>query len=326
MPVRLPPMQALRAFEAAARAQSLTKAAQSLNLTHGAISHQIKALESGLGIRLIERAGRGIRLTDEGERFARRVRTALADLAAAVTELTTRANPRQLRVSVVPSFAARWLLPRIGRFVAAHRDIDLDIRANPANIDFANDDADAAIRYGFGDWPGLGVELLLEDRFFPVCGPRIASGRLPQRPTDLARYPLLRSQDEFWKPWFEAAGLDWPEPERGPIFNDSGHLMQAAAEGQGIALARTSLLGNDLRNGVLVRLFDVEVPSPRKHYLVYPPRTANSPKLALFRKWLHEEIELEKKLAASAPTRMQGSPPRNAGRKPRKTSRRRPKR
>ncbi len=137
MALRLPPMQALRAFEAAARAQSLTKAAQSLSLTHGAISHQIKSLESDLGVRLVERAGRGIRLTDEGERFARRVRAAFAELAAAVNEITARANPRQLRVSVVPSFAARWLLPRIGRFVAAYPDIDLDVRANMANVDFA---------------------------------------------------------------------------------------------------------------------------------------------------------------------------------------------
>ena len=297
MAVRLPPMQALRAFEAAARVQSLTKAAQSLNLTHGAISHQIKSLEGDLGVHLIERAGRGIRLTDEGERFARRVRTAFAELTAAVTEIASRANPRQLRVSVVPSFAARWLLPRIGRFVAAYPDVDLDVRANSANIDFANDDTDMAIRYGFGEWPGLGVEFLLEDRFFPVCSPRIENGRLPQRPSDLANYPLLRSEDELWKPWFEAAGLDWPEPERGPMFNDSAHLIQAAAEGQGIALARTTLLGTDERNGVLVRLFDIELPSARKHYLVYPARTASSAKLALFRTWLHDEIEQDRKLS-----------------------------
>lgn len=302
MAVRLPPMQALRAFEAAARLHGLTKAAQSLSLTHGAISHQIKALEGDLGVRLIERAGRGIRLTDEGDRFARRVRTAFAELTTAVTELTARANPRQLRVTVSPSFAARWLLPRIGRFVAAHPDVDLDVRANMANVDFASDDSDVGIRYGYGDWPGLGIELLLEDKFFPVCSPRIANGRLPARPADLANYTLLRSEDEFWKPWLEAAGLDWPEPERGPIFNDSAHLIQAAAEGQGIALARTTLLGNDVRNGVLVRLFGVEVASPRKHYLVYPTRTANSSKLALFRQWLHDEIELERKLSASIAT------------------------
>src|SRR5450631_1987439 len=147
MAVRLPPMQALRAFEAAARERSLTRAAESLHVTHGAISHQIKSLESDLGVRLVERFGRGIRLTDEGERFASRVRAAFAELATAVNEITARANPSLLRVSVVPSFAARWLLPRIGRFVAAHPDVDLDVRANMANVDFARDDADIGIRY-----------------------------------------------------------------------------------------------------------------------------------------------------------------------------------
>jgi len=303
MALRLPPMQALRAFEAAARTQSLTKAAQALSLTHGAISHQIKSLEADLGVRLVERAGRGIRLTDEGERFARRVRTAFAELTAAVNELTASSNPRQLRVSVVPSFAARWLLPRIGRFVALHPDIDLDVRANMANIDFGSDDADVAIRYGYGDWRDVTVEPLLSDTFFPVCSPRLAGGRLPARPSELGAYLLLRVEDEYWKPWFEAAGLDWPEPTRGPIFNDSSHIVQAAAEGQGIALARTSLIGDDLRNGVLVRLFDIEVPAPKKQYLVYPARTANSPKLALFRKWLHDEIEYDRSLATPAAPR-----------------------
>jgi LysR family glycine cleavage system transcriptional activator len=305
MALRLPPMQALRAFDAAARTESLTKAAQALNLTHGAISHQIKSLEGALGVRLVERAGRGIRLTDEGVRFASRVRAAFAELAAAVNEVTARANPRQLRVSVVPSFAARWLLPRIGRFRAAFPDVDLDVRANLAYVDFTHDDTDVAIRYGFGDWPGVHTEFMLEDAFYPVCSPRLADGHLPERPAELAQHTLLRSSDELWKPWFEIAGLDWPEPTRGPIFNDSSHLMQAAAEGQGIGLARSSLLGNDVRNGVLVRLFDIELPNPRKHYLVYPDRMANSPKLALFRQWLREEI------AADHPA--SGAPPRHSG-------------
>ena len=168
------------------------------------------------------------------------MRAAFAELAAAVNEIAARANPRQLRVSVVPSFAARWLLPRIGRFLAAHPDVDLDVRANMANVDFRRDDDDVAIRYGYGDWPDVHVEHLFDDQFFPVCSPRLANGRLPARPADLAKYPLLRSEDEPWKPWFELAGLDWPEPTRGPIFNDSSHMMQAAAEGQGIALARQS--------------------------------------------------------------------------------------
>src|SRR5581483_10901529 len=126
---RLPAMQALRAFEAAARLQSLTRAADALHVTHGAISHQIKALEEDLGVRLVERAGRGIRLTDDGERFAARVRDALDRLADAMREVTEQANPRRIRVTVVPSFAARWLLPRMGRFMAAHPDVDLDVRA-----------------------------------------------------------------------------------------------------------------------------------------------------------------------------------------------------
>ena len=290
MPDRLPPMQALRAFEAAARARSLTRAAESLHLTHGAISHQIKALEAEFGIRLIERAGRGIRLTDEGERFAARVRAALADLADAVQEVTDRANPRQLRVSVLPSFAARWLLPRIGRFFAANPDIDLDVSASNATADFNRDNIDVAIRHGFGEWPGLAAEFLMDESYFPVCSPRLSGGQLPARPADLSRYTLLRSNGESWAPWFQAAGLDWPEPSRGPMFNDTSHTLQAAIEGQGIALARTSLIGNDLHNGVLVRLFDISVPSPRKYFLVYPPRFAESPKLAAFRRWLVGEV------------------------------------
>ena len=282
-------MQALLAFEAAARLRSLSRAAESLYLTHGAVSHQIKRLEAELGVHLIERAGRGIRLTDEGEQFATRVRAALAELLAAMRQAKDRGNPRQWRVSVMPSFAARWLLPRIGRFMALHADIDLDVRASTALADFRHDDVDVGIRYGRGNYPGTITEHLLDDAYFPVCSPRIAGG-VPSKPSDLARYTLLRSEDEFWQPWFEAAGLDWREPTRGPMFNDTSHVLQAAAEGQGIALARSSLIGNDLSNGVLVRPFELAVPSELQYFLVYPPRLADSPKLALFRSWLRDEI------------------------------------
>jgi LysR family glycine cleavage system transcriptional activator len=242
-------------------------------------------------------------LTEEGGRLATRLRAALAEIEDALREASQRTNPRQLRVSVMPSFAARWLLPRLGRFIAQHKDIDLDVRSNMALVDFRRDDADVAIRHGYGVWPDVKVELLMGDAFFPVCSPRLAA-TLPARPRDLARFTLLRSDDEAWKPWFEAVGLDWPEPSRGPIFNDSSLMLQAAVEGQGVALARTSLVGNDLRNGLLVRLFDIDVPGPRKYYLVYPPRLAGSPKLALFRAWLRSEIErdqLPAQPAAGAP-------------------------
>ena len=303
MTTRIPAMQALRALEAVARTGSLTKAAEGMHVTHGAISHQLKALEDDLGVKLVERAGRGIRLTDEGERFAGRVRVALSELSEAVREITEHHNPRQWRVSVMPSFAARWLLPRIGHFLAAHPDIDLDVRASVALTDFRREDIDAGIRYGGGHYPGIVSEHLLDDVYFPVCSPRLDK-RLPAQPSDLSRYLLLRSENEFWQPWFRAAGLDWPEPTRGPIFNDASHVMQAAVEGQGIALARSSLIGNDLRNGVLVRLFDVVVPSPFRYYLVYPTRLAASPKLTLFRDWLKDEIardEASAELLAALP-------------------------
>jgi LysR family transcriptional regulator, glycine cleavage system transcriptional activator len=302
MAVRLPPMQALRAFEAAARERSLTRAAATLSVTHGAISHQIKSLEADLGVRLVERSGRGIRLTDDGERFASHVRAAFAELTTAVHEVTARANPRLLRVSVVPSFAARWLLPRIRNFLAINSDVDLDVRSNMANIDFQRDDADVAIRYGHGNWPGVTAEHLLDDWFFPVCSPHVNRGRVPVRPEDLAHCTLIRSEDEPWKTWFDAAGLDWPEPTRGPIFNDSSYCMQAAIDGDGVALARSSLLGHDLRNGVLVRPFAIVAPAPKKFWLVYPARSAHTTKLALFRDWLRSEIAAERAAdAASTP-------------------------
>ncbi len=315
MAARIPQMQALRAFEAAARTGSLTRAAESLHLTHGAISHQIKSLEEDLGVRLVERAGRGIRLTDEGERFAMRIRGALAEISAAVREMTERTNPRQLTVSVIPSFAARWLLPRMRKFMNEHPDIDLDVRAAMGLVDFRRDDVDVAVRYGSGMWPGLTAEYLMDDAFFPVCSPRIAGG-VPKRPEDLARYTLLRSDDEFWQPWFQAAGLDWPEPSRGPIFNDSAHMLQAAAEAQGIALGRSSLAGMDLENGTLVQPFSISVPSNRRFYLVYPPAFANSPKLSAFRDWIVREIAQAEPDGPAKPA-MKGA----AGRKRRKSVR-----
>lgn len=306
-PPRLPAMQALRAFEATARTGSLTRAAAQLNLTHGAISHQIKALEEELGVALLERAGRGVRLTDEGERFAARVKAALAEIAEALREVAERRNPRQLRITVLPSFAARWLLPRIGRFIAAHREIDVDVRASNGLADFKHDDLDLGIRHGFGSWPGLVVEKLMDDVYFPVCSPRIAGG-VPKRPADLARYTLLRSEGEPWKPWFEAAGLDWDEPLRGSIFGDSSHTLHAAIEGQGVALARISLIGNDLATGALVRPFAIEIPSAKSHYLVYPPRLRDAAKVTLFRAWLFEELAKDRALnpAATASTRARG--------------------
>jgi LysR family glycine cleavage system transcriptional activator len=233
--------------------QSLTKAAQSLNVTHGAISHQIKSLEGDLGVRLIERAGRGIRLTDEGERFARRVRTAFAELTAAVTELADAANPRQLRVSVVPSFAARWLLPRIGRFVAASSRR----RSRRPREQREHRLRERRFRHGdplrFGDGRGSASSSCSRTGSFPCAARALRTGDcrsvLPTSPTTRCCAQATSCGSRGSKP----RGSTGPSRSAGPMFNDSAHLIQAAAEGQGIALARTTLLGTDERNGVLVR-------------------------------------------------------------------------
>jgi class 3 adenylate cyclase/DNA-binding transcriptional LysR family regulator len=207
--------------------------------------------------------------------------------------LTEKHNPWCLRVSVLPSFAARWLLPRIGRFVAAHPDIDLDVRATPTLADFARNDADVAIRIGGGNWAGVTAELLFDEFYTPVCSPHLKGARLLSAPADLAGYTLLSSINEPWKPWFEAAGLDWPEPVRGFVFSDHAHMVQAAADGQGVAMARLSLLGSDIRNGVLVRPFSIVAPAAFRTYLVYPPHVAGTPKVSSFRGWLRDEIAAE---------------------------------
>ena len=164
-----------------------------------------------------------------------------------------------------------------------------------AVADFQRDDDDVAIRFGGGTWPGAVAEHLFDEFYTPVCSPRLRRGRLPATPAELAGHTLLRSADELWKPWFEAAKLDWPEPVRGLVFSDASHMLQAAADGQGVALARISLLGNDVRNRVLVRLFPITVPAAFRTYLVYPPRLAQSPKLASFRQWLRDEIAAEQR-------------------------------
>ena len=284
-------MQALRAFDAAARTGSLTRAAETLHVTHGAISHQIKALEETFGVKLVDGAGRGIRLTDEGERFAVRLRgAARRKILGAVREITERSNPRQLRLSTLPSFAARWLLPASRG--SSRRIPTSTSRSAPATGSSTFAARTSTSRYAMAPGNGPGHRGTPARRnvlpgLQPAAGERQAAEA--RRPT-FAHFTLLRGDGEQWKPWFEAAGLDWPEPARGPLYSDSSHMLQAAIEGQGIAIARSSLLGDDLKNGVLVQLFDVVVPLPRKYYLVYPPRMKDSPKLDAFRAWLKQEL------------------------------------
>ena len=284
---RLPAMQALQALHAVAKTGSITKAARLLNVTHGAISHQMRALEDFLGVRLVARAGRNIRITEEGEKFVERVTLTLDELSAAVREASTGPAARELRVSVASSFATRWLLARVGKFIASHPEIDLHITSASAD-EFRPDEMEVAIFYGDGRWPDLKSELLWRDELSPVCSPSLR--HVPKLPSDLGAHTLLRAHWDPWGPWFRAAGLDWKEPTRGLLFDDPAHMLQAVVAGQGIALGRRSLSSDDLLRGTLVEPFKIVVGAERHLYLVYPDGLEESKKLAGFRKWLLEEL------------------------------------
>ncbi|RFU47161.1 transcriptional regulator GcvA [Paraburkholderia sp. DHOC27] len=288
---QLPALNAIKAFEAAARHESFSRAADELFVTHGAVSHQIRALEAELGVTLFARDGKRVRLTEVGRRYAAQVRSALVALVDATREVRAGDRERRLVVSMQSSFAARWVTPRIGGFIEAHPQWDLELLSTNTLTDFARDDVDAAIRFGFGKYSGLHAELLLEEIFFPACAPHFNGGDLPKVPEDLAKLPLLRSDDELWRPWFDAAGLtDWPEPKRGVLFQDSSNLLQAAIDGQGIALTRRSLALHEVAAGRLVRLFDVDSPSPWQYYFVCPPHMMQTERVRAFRDWVFGEV------------------------------------
>ncbi|AFQ46997.1 transcriptional regulator GcvA [Burkholderia cepacia] len=288
---QLPALNAIRAFEAAARHENFSRAADELYVTHGAVSHQVRALEEELGVQLFTRNGKRLCLTDAGMRYAQQVRGALMVIADATREVRASDRGRRLVVSMLSSFAARFITPRIGTFIERHPEIDVELQSTNSLTDFARDDVDLAIRFGSGNYPGLHVEPLFEEVFFPACAPTLNGGKLPQTPADLAHYNLLRSDDELWRPWFDAAGLDTlTEPKRGILYQDSSNLLLAAIDGQGIALVRRSLAVHDLLDGRLVRLFDIDGQSPWHYFFVCPPPLLNTPRVQAFRTWLLQEV------------------------------------
>ncbi|RKU00693.1 XRE family transcriptional regulator [Burkholderia sp. Nafp2/4-1b] len=294
---QLPALNAIRAFEAAARHENFSRAADELYVTHGAVSHRVRALEEELGVQLFTRNGKRLCLTDAGMRYAQQVRTALMVIADATREVRASDRGRRLVVSMLSSFAARFITPRIGTFIERHPEIDVELQSTNTLTDFARDDVDLAIRFGSGSYPGLHVEPLFEEVFFPACAPTLNGGKLPQTPADLAHYNLLRSDDELWRPWFDAAGLDTlTEPKRGILYQDSSNLLLAAIDGQGIALVRRSLAVHDLLDGRLVRLFDIDGQSPWHYFFVCPPPLVNTPRVQAFRTWLLQEVADYKRL------------------------------
>lgn len=300
---QLPALNALRAFEAAARHESFSRAADELFVTHGAVSHQIRALEADLGVTLFVRDGKRVRLSDTGRQYAVEVRAALVTLAEATRRVRAGDRNRRLVVSMLSSFSARWVTPRIGGFIEEHPEINLELLSTNTLTDFTRDDVDVAIRFSsIGKYAGLHSEELLDEVFFPACSPNFRGGQLPRTPADMVDAPLLRSHDELWKPWFDAAGLvDVQEPKRGVLYEDSSNLLQAAIQGQGIALVRRSLAMHEIVAGRLVRLFNVDGPSPWNYYFVCPPALLATQRVQTFRAWLLDEIASFKQLYERTP-------------------------
>ncbi|KAF7600460.1 MAG: XRE family transcriptional regulator [Candidatus Dactylopiibacterium carminicum] len=285
-PVRLPPLSMLKVFEAAARQGGFSLAAKELQVTHSAVSHQIRALEDLLGFALFHRSGRGVQLTPAGLELATKLNDVLCDLGRTLTRLSQRTNPRRLTVTTMPSFAARWLAPRVGEFIEQEPGIELNILTTSEVLDFARDGVDVAIRFGFGEYPGQRADLLMRDEMLVVAAPGLLQGHPPIVPEALRDWSLLRSDGEFWRAWFERAGLDWPEPRGGLFFNDSALVLQAAIDGRGIALTRRSLCQQELDNGRLIQVFTETLPNARAYWYVTPGGVQESALAARFRAWV----------------------------------------
>lgn len=286
----LPPLGALRAFEAAARLGSLTAAADELSVTHGAVSQQVKALEEWIGVALFERKGRGVALTTPGAALYSTAHDALLSIAERSAALRRKTNPRRLTVTTMPSFAARWLSPRIGRFLERELNIELNIRSSEAVVDLVSEGVDVAIRFGGGHYPGLLSEFLMADELLVAVSPAFRGGQLPGVPAELRDVQLLHGQGEDWPDWFAAEGLSLSAPPKLLSYNDSSLALQAAVEGAGVVLTRRSLAVTDLTAGRLVQLFDRVRPLPSSYWVVTTPASAELPLVQRFRAWLFEEV------------------------------------
>jgi LysR family glycine cleavage system transcriptional activator len=287
---RLPSLNGLKAFEAAARHESFTRAAEELSVTQGAVSHQVKALEGDLGIKLFNRERQRLIITEAGRDYLTVIRDALDRIAVGTDRLLQRQNAGVLTVSTSPDFAAKWLVHRLGHFVEAHTDIDLRVSATLHHVDFAREEVDLAVRHGDGNWPGLEAVKLSAEQLFPVCSPKLVGRARLARPADILKYPLLHLNSRAdWAKWLQAAGVDDTRAIHGPVLNRDAIALDAATNGQGVTLARTTLAAWDLINGRLVRPFAEALRLTRTYWIVCPKATAKQPKIVTFRDWLLAE-------------------------------------
>ncbi len=290
---RLPPLAAIRVFEAAARHENFTLAAAELGMTQAAVSYQVRLLEERLGMPLFHRSKRRVTLTDAGRRVAAPVSAALDGIAEAFSELVDD-DESVLSINTAQTVASTWLAPRLGRFQLERPELAVRVSTDNVLIDFGRDDADLAIRIGQGPWPGLRHHFLFHLHFTPVCTPEFRDRHAIETPEDLLRVPRLSPEDDWWKTWLGEAGLAVPKERAGGIRLDSQVTeAQAAFAGHGIALLTPMFWRADLASGRLVQPFPLIAIDRRAHWLLYPEHKRNRAKIRAFRDWLLREVAKE---------------------------------
>ena len=295
---RLPPLNALRAFEAAARHMNFSRAADELSVTPGAVSQQIQNLEDYIGAPLFKRTPKGLLLTDSAQTALPALREAFDRLAEAASLLTAAEEGRRLTVSAAPSFAAKWLVPRLGLFEAKHPEIDVWLSAGLELVDFTSGEIDLAIRYGSGRYPGLEVSRLLGETVSPVVSAKLLAENPLEELSDLANHVLLHdgspdADDSCpdWAMWLAARGVKGVDGARGPRFNQSSLVIEAAAGGRGVALAKQTLAQADLDAHRLVQPFNIETAVDFAYYIVHPKAKGRLAQVKAFVAWLQQEAE-----------------------------------
>ncbi len=288
----LPPFAAIRAFEAAARHQSFKSAAEELHLTQSAISHQVKGLEDFLGVALFHRKGHGVELTSCGSDYVAEVSSILDRLSTSTERLAGVAEAGTLKVCATPGFASRWLMPRMSCLASAYPEILVEVTTTTDPLRFPDDDSDVLIQYGQAPADGFRVEPFMSSSRIPVCSPELLSnGPEILTPDDLSKVTLLRDVvGDDWASWFMHAKAKMPEGAGGPRFTHCELTLRAAEEGQGVALGYTALIGREIADGRLVRLFDLATEPKVIYSLTCPEAWANHPRIAAFRNWVFAEM------------------------------------
>ncbi len=292
---KLPPLKAVNTFEVAARHLSFTEAAKELFVTQAAVSHQIKALEAFLGVRLFRRAHRKLLLTEAGQEYLQAVRPMLDGIGEATERLLQRKASGALTVSMTPSFAIAWLVPRLSDFSALHPEIDVRIKAVDREQGILDEDTDVGFFYGRGRWSGMKSLKLHSEYRIPVCSPALLErGIRLEKPDDLQHVNLLHDGNrKDWKSWLRSAGARRISAEQGPVFSHSTMALQAAVLGQGVALGHTTLAKPDLDAGRLICPFKTALLSRDAYYLVYPENQGQDGRIKAFRDWVSERVRAE---------------------------------